>query len=458
MFNAQNTWNINPAFSGLNSHSMQLGSTELSSYNNVAKVNLFDLIKNPEKLESIFDIKNIASNQLSSFALDANLVDTKYAPLSFTKRVGNKIGFGLSTNINLNVLEVKNLNMPFVNLLTQFSDIDINNLQGSTDSLYANIDVNADFKPFKIKPVNNYNKLAANFSYKVFNNKKLNVQAGVSLNYYTSFVASDANVSALNARVRTTKDSFILSSNGIAADFLLALPVNSSSLNESNTQSGASIARNLFKASGRGMGFDLGGVVTWRGSAAFQKSKKHLYKYMAGFSIMDVGNLSFNSNSFHGTIKVSGAGSLALNYQQIDSLNSFDKITKAFKDAGFNAVLDTISKIKVALPSRFVMHGDAHIYKHFYVGAYFSGSLVSRGRKFSISEVPGIITFTPRLESSKLMVMLPIIYNTKTNLPTIGIGTALGPVRFGVNNVTAFAGDLSNVQFYVSACNFTSKK
>ncbi len=448
LYNAQNTWGINPAYSSVQKYSFQILANNYKSFTNLNTFSINDFINGKNNLSDFLSFNKYTIAELQNLAIDANIMDAQITPLTGTVKI-KRFGFGFASQINVNLFEAKNLNFPFLSTFAKITGVG-----DLVDSVVGNGSFSSfnSFKPFILKPINNYNRFSVNGSYKIIDNAKFAINGGLTLSYYNTFVASGINVKQFDANVKVTTDSVYINSTGIDASLMYALPkgaVNLSSL-ESNINF-RQLGNSITDGAGNGFGFDLGGTIIWKGSANYKK-KGRPYKYIAGLSFMDLGSLKTNSG-LHGVINIKGSGTIAEAYNNLDTLESIDDIQKYFKNAGFTTTLDSISDINIALPSRVVLHGDAHLISKFYAGAYFSIPLIGDGKKFKLAEIPTRIMFTPRFETKMLSFMVPVDYESKNGKLNLGAGVGLGPFKFGINNITGLLSNFNNMQVYIAASN-----
>jgi hypothetical protein len=449
LYNGANTWSVNPAYSSVQKGSLQIGASNLQSYNNLGGLGAFDVVNSFISETDLTTFTQIPLSQLQSLNFSGNVLNAQSHPITFTKKI-KKVGFGICTEVNTNIMELQNINFPFLSLFSNLLDVeDIINNGGAN---IGDVNLNATFKPMRIKPINNYNKISGNFSYEILNTNKFMLNAGGAINYYNSVIASDFRLDKLNAQVKSTEDSIYVTSAGIEAQMLYALPVKVSNLDYTSSLTTSNIFSSAFGGAGRGFGGDIGVTFAYKGSEIYRKLNKSPYRIIGGIAIMDMGNLNVSGNNTHGTLKLSGNGNIALPFTAFDSITTFNQAKQFFETNGFTAVVDSNSRIAIALPTRMVLHADAHIWKNIYTGLLTSIPLANNTTTFSLTQAPTFISIIPRMEMKNFSVQVPLQYDNKTTKPQVGLGLALGFFRLGCADLSG-AFSQKNLNFYVAVAN-----
>lgn len=188
-----------------------------------------------------------------------------------------------------------------------------------------------------------------------------------------------------------------------------------------------------------GASFDLGVEYLIRSPAAplaFADDDEQDYEWKLGLSLLDIGlsRYKYGVQSRLGSGLQAGLTDISL-HQKLDSTVSGLAI--------FNDSLATIlqnfrqlqGKFQVLHPARLVINIDRYISGSWFINADLSINLsgISGKKRLYVSDI-NLITITPRWETQKLGVYLPISLNTQKQL---WVGTAIkaGPLLIGLHNI-----------------------
>lgn len=190
-----------------------------------------------------------------------------------------------------------------------------------------------------------------------------------------------------------------------------------------------------FKSSG--FGADLGVVYEWRpGYEAGTETAGNKYKLRVGVSLQDIGSIKYKkdmANSGGYTIDISGLEALNLNEvgeQPIDEIKDY----LDSKPQLFTPLSSTGSNYKVTLPTMLNLDVDYLILANLYVNAAAHINLVATDKKFFNTNYYNSFSVTPRYETKKLGVFLPLNYSALTSF-NAGLAFRLGPVYLGSGSV-----------------------
>lgn len=232
--------------------------------------------------------------------------------------------------------------------------------------------------------------------------------------------------------------------NNVDAEIGMALPVNYET-NEFNMHP-------LTK--GYGVGLDLGFVFTKKKSTYNLGNERKIcakpysdYIYKIGFSIMDLGAITFNQNAEKHSYKDVG-----LYWEHYDTLR-YDGIRhtlNAYSQAFFGDPTASLTsdRIRIALPTVLSMQFDYHISKSFYVAALWSHPL-----KFQLNQLyhPAQISIIPRYENRIVGVSVPLsLFNYLE--PRIGLAVRIYSLTIGTDRLGSWMGvsNFSGMDVYVA--------
>jgi outer membrane protein OmpA-like peptidoglycan-associated protein len=218
--------------------------------------------------------------------------------------------------------------------------------------------------------------------------------------------------------------------------------------------------RNLYNKNrlGRGLGLDLGLTYEFRpdagkytyamdGQTDLPDDTQNKYKLRVGLAVVDLGRVKYANQTYVSSSKLTGSSTLplgsldTLTYRDLDHV---DVLTKQL--VGVEARTTTF---KSRLPHTLNLTADYHLRDHFYVGALWSQSLLSRYavgvRTFSQ------LTLIPRFEKQKVEFSLPI--SLADDYRRFGVGAMLrvGPAFIGSDNLAGVLGKgrVSGYDLYV---------
>ncbi|MCK5846150.1 MAG: thrombospondin type 3 repeat-containing protein [Bacteroidales bacterium] len=166
--------------------------------------------------------------------------------------------------------------------------------------------------------------------------------------------------------------------------------------------------------------------------------RKDLNKYLLrfSFSMLDIGQMTFekqfNSNDFKLTTD-------ELNFNEL-GVESFE----ALADSTIDMQTSTDANYVYRLPTTINMNLDIRIASHLFVNV---GGRYAFNRDFSHyskAHYLNSINITPRFETSRFGVAVPVRYNQFNDL-SVGLGLRLGPLWIGSNNLLAAVGLKDNI-------------
>ncbi len=192
-------------------------------------------------------------------------------------------------------------------------------------------------------------------------------------------------------------------------------------------------------------GFDLGVVYEFRpnqeqytyemdGRNDWVRRDQNKYKFKLGLSLTDMGSLRFtkggNSSSFY-----ANTGPIDLDEFEPDDIEQLDSIlnTKYVVTGDFG------SNYKVRMPMTINITADYNIWRGFYANATASIAPAFRNDPHKMRYVSRF-SLTPRFEHKWAGVSIPLSYDAFGNFK-LGLGTHLGPLILGTNDLFSFIGN-----------------
>ena len=209
----------------------------------------------------------------------------------------------------------------------------------------------------------------------------------------------------------------------------------------------------------RGIGADIGFVYEFRpGYEKYRlddnswRNDMNKYKLRVGVALLDLGSLQYERDMQRSgayNMDITGPEKWYVNELSdvaVDDLkNYFDTHPQYFTPGTANSE----KKYKVALPSSLRVDADYHFNKGFYINVAGQLSLVNASGKAWNSYYYSSLTVTPRIESRKLGLYIPVNYNQLTKL-NAGVSVRLGQLFVGSGSaLTALFGNSKQVDFHV---------
>jgi outer membrane protein OmpA-like peptidoglycan-associated protein len=277
----------------------------------------------------------------------------------------------------------------------------------------------------------------------LIDNGKHFLKAGVTGKYLGGISSAYLNVDDM--RLTATSDSSI------------RLDGNKVGYGHSATSITSELGRD-YRPDASGVGFDAGLVYEFRGRInkfkflKFNKKDeevysttrrdKNKYSFKVGVSLLDVGQLTFNSVPLARDFS-SSLNNINIRNNGINSIRTFD----TFLSNNVNYLAnDTARQYSVAMPTALSAQFDLHLFKGFYVNAmaYMPFTSLNKDADFRVF-TPNYYAVTPRWESRMAGLYVPIVYNNNNLVNrelTIGSTVRLGPLFVGTSNfLTLFKQD-----------------
>jgi hypothetical protein len=236
------------------------------------------------------------------------------------------------------------------------------------------------------------------------------LKGGATLRYLggIAYVALNGN----NMDVRFTKGNNTFIANNTDLTYM------SNFLNTRNAQ-GNDISKGFMTAVsngnfGRGVGGDLGLVYEYK-PADSKKSER--YKSRFSLALCDVGSIVYN-NKVSTNERITGDGSLKSS-SIITNVKNFENMRNYVVANGYKVEI-TKKSVKLNMPTRLMLASDLHLQKEYFLNFTFLCNLANRekmGNSFYNQ-----FTITPRYETKKMSVGIPLTYSTLSNSFKTGVG------------------------------------
>jgi outer membrane protein OmpA-like peptidoglycan-associated protein len=186
------------------------------------------------------------------------------------------------------------------------------------------------------------------------------------------------------------------------------------------------------------------------------RKDKNKYAWRFGVSIIDYGSITWKpeGKTIRSYTIDSAAYAFPLNYKTFNKAAEPSSYIDSLRKYRFNGIdVDTtIEEYSMATPATLNAFVDLHIFKGFYLAMNGMYGFVTNNAASS-KTLNTRFTFTPRLESKKIGIYLPIQYNMLAEETNFGLGARLLFMNFAISDLGAIAGLKSqtrNVGFNMS--------
>jgi len=196
--------------------------------------------------------------------------------------------------------------------------------------------------------------------------------------------------------------------------------------------------RNFLQYTEGGISIDAG--IEWlvRPQAAplFGEDDYFDYEWKLGLSLLDFGVNQYK----YGTQSRTASG-VRTGITSVDINNKFDSTINSLQI--FNDSLATVANqfsslggvFRVINPTRLVANVDRYVQDNFFINAELSVNLSGIfGKKWFYVKEMNLLTVTPRWETRRLGVYMPVSFNTQKQF-WVGAAVKAGPVLFGLHNL-----------------------
>ncbi len=336
----------------------------------------------------------------------------------------------------------------------QFNNFDRSLYQTITDPNYVpneNIDLTSNKFNYTAHV---WSEVGLSYAGVLLDQNEHEIKVGITLRYLGGIGYLGLKGKNLDAHFKAGSDSVIVNNS----DLEFASNIVSTRSAILNGVSNHSILSEFLGAKdGSGIGADLGIVYDYMPEYARDEyQKKHKKKirtdysrnrYMLRFSasVMDIGAIKYKS-SVNSNANVTGNGSVS-GQDFAANVTNFDDFRHYAVSHGFTA--DTSHQdTKVYMPTTLRLGVDYNMYKWLYLNTTFIGNLANR-QNFGNSYYSQI-TVTPRYDTRKLSVGIPITYSFLTSTMKVGVGVRISGFFVGSDDILALvAKHQSGVNFYV---------
>jgi len=409
---------------------IDITSVNVGVDNNLGTLNLKSAIDkfvsgNSANINNVFNFSN--NNQ---FSLLAPFADIHGPSVMFNSK--HKYFFAISTRLR-GFNQFNNFNQSLYKLINDSStatkgDINLNSPNFNwTASLWT--------------------ETAVSYGMVVLNKGKNKLKIGVTAKFLGGVGYIGVKGNNLNVSYKNGSDSFFATNTNLtyASSFINAQNAVTNGVFSNNPLSNFIGAK-----TGEGFGADLGVVYEYSPDTAVSTYEmdgkkgiidysKNKYKLRLSASVTDLGYLTYPSN-LNSNIVVSGSGYLT-GAELIQNVKNYTTFKNYVLTKGF--YVDTESRsTKLYLPTALILSADYQLYKDFYVNATDITNLANI-RNFG-NAYYNTFAVTPRWDTRKVSVGLPISYSSLAGNMRVGIGVRVGGFFVGSDDMLVF---FSNNQY-----------
>jgi hypothetical protein len=281
-----------------------------------------------------------------------------------------------------------------------------------------------------------------------FDNGIHKIKAGGTVRYLggIAYVGVDGNT--LDANFTAGKDTFYAGNTDIRY---------SSNILNTKSSAGSNISSGFFSLLykgkfGHGIGADLGVVYEYKPTeevleknvpeedrkkaarSKLKKTKKEVgYRARFSLALCDVGTVHYNKNK-NATEYITGGGYVT-GAGILNKVKNLDDLKQYATKRGLAAEIRQ-EAVALYMPMHMVVGGDYHIQKHYYANVTLMVNLADRNRLGN--SYYNQLTVTPRYETKKVTVGLPLTYSTLSHRFKAGLGVLAGGFFVGSDDMLAF--------------------
>lgn len=386
---------------------LTLLGTQLKSTTNIFTIHKYSLLSNPAKSEYGIDNGEFARRALIGF--NTNLFNTR-----ITLARNHAIGFGVNVR---GYTRVRSSPYRFIDTIGNTADF---------------LNMNERNQPMEVRAINStWIEIFGSYARTIFETSKGRLNAGFTLK--ASRGVAGAFVTLENARFDKTaigNRNFNVLENARAS---YGYSINFDQWNKEK-ETGQNL-RDLVRYADGGASIDVGieYLIKTQEVPTYEDDDYYDYDWKISLSLLDAGLNQFR----YGRESRSLSG---INPNMADSI-----LDEKFRTAGnFGDVNDSLAtvvqsfnnlngKFSVLNPMRLVMNADRFLVNDFYINGEISVNLSSLFKKYHYVQELNFITVTPRWETRKWGVYLPMQYNAGGKF-WIGGAFKAGPVLFGFHN------------------------
>ncbi len=168
------------------------------------------------------------------------------------------------------------------------------------------------------------------------------------------------------------------------------------------------------------------------------------YKFRLAASVTDLGSILYNTNN-NFTVDIKGNGYLT-GKGLSDNVKNYDDLRAYATRQGFSVDTGKQSN-RLYMPATLVLTADYHLKRNVYINATYFNNMVNRG--YFGNSYYNQLTVTPRYDTRRFMVAVPLTYSMLANDFKMGIGLRAYGFYVGSDDMLAFVSHQHGMNFYV---------
>ena len=314
-------------------------------------------------------------------------------------------------------------------------------------TLHELIGINADKRSFAAQTVAaTWLEFFGTYGMTVFDHDNARLNAAISVKYNRNISGGFGNVNNVGVEQNTigaNTEYYLVNGN---AGYGYSAEIDQWSSDKSSRKN----INDLLDAAGRSVSFDLGieyilksGAVT----SVFEEDESYYdYDWKFGAALLDIGSNKYNYST--NSLGVSDVRPNISGNVLLDKFSAINRIEQ-FNDSLSSITIESnrlTGKFSIMQPTRLVLNADHYIEGNVYLNADVSLNLTAlQGEnKQNVHEI-NFITITPRWETKKLGVYLPMQVNHRGQF-RFGTAFKAGPLLFGIHNLLNAFGKNKNVK------------
>lgn len=333
-----------------------------------------------------------------------------------------------------------------VRAMNQFNHFDPNLYSSLTDPNHTSSQ-DYDFKSQNFNwTAHVWSEIGLTYALQVMDEGPNKLSAGVTLRYLGGVAYLSLKGKNLNAHYPAGSDSFFADHSDLE---FASNTVSSNSAVSNGVQSSDVLGSIFGSRAGSGFGMDIGVTYTYKESGPLEidendNNKQNDHKVKVSVAVTDIGAIKYNDAS-NFVVNVTGNGYLTAQGLVANTKN-WNDFRNYMVTQGFTA--DTGNKAtKVYMPTALVAGVDYQAYNRFFVNATFIANLANRNN-FGNSYYSQL-TITPRYDTKRLSVGLPLTYSFLANDMKMGFGFRFAGFFCGSDDIMAlFSSSQHGFGFY----------
>ncbi len=294
--------------------------------------------------------------------------------------------------------------------MNQFNDFDQTLFRSLNDPTYVPTENNQNSLKDFVYTLNLWSELGVTYAGVLYKKGHHKLKGGATLRYLggIAYVALQGN----NMDVRFTQGTNTFFASNTDLTYM------SNILNTRNAQ-GNDISKGFITAIsngnfGRGVSGDLGLVYEYK-PADSKKSER--YKSRFSLALCDVGSIVYNEKVSTNE-RITGEGNLKSS-NIITNVKNFENMRNYVVANGYEVEI-TKKSVKLNMPARLMLASDVHLQKEYYLN--FSLLVNLANRQILGNSYYNQFTITPRYETKKMSIGIPLTYSTLSNSFKTGVG------------------------------------